>query len=244
MIKELNKKTILKKLFLYLLGVALIGVSVNLFKISSLGMTPVTSLPYALEKIWGFTLGTTTMISYIVFVFIQVLILRKDFPIRNVLGLVLTFWLSFMIDLTGIDPKALGHLMIGLPIPQAYPARLLYFAVGIIVGAAGVFLYIYVNWAPLPTDGCAAAIAKITGRQFGDCKTLVDTAIVLTSLILQLVFLGGFASFTNGNAVVREGTILAAIFIGQAVKPFTKWFGPKIDAWTAGEKSKTSNSYY
>ena len=233
----MNSKTkvILKKLFIYLLGVALIGVSVNLSKISSVGMTPVSSLPYACEKIWGFTLGTTTFIIYVIFIGLQILVLRKRFPLRNILGLALTFWLSFMIDLLGIDPKAFGHLMSHMPIPVTYPARLIYLVAALVVGAIGVFLYIYVNWIPLPTDGFAAAISTVTGKSFGDCKTFVDIGIVITALILQLTFLGGMASFTNGNVVVREGTILSAIFIGQLVKPFSKWFGPVIDRWI-GEK--------
>lgn len=228
-------KVILKKLFIYLLGVALIGVSVNLSKISSVGMTPVSSLPHACEKIWGLTLGTTTFIIYVIFIGLQILVLRKRFPLRNILGLALTFWLSFMIDLLGIDPKALGHLMSRMPIPVTYPARLVYLFAALVVGAVGVFLYIYVNWVPLPTDGLAAAISTVSGRSFGDCKTLVDIGIVITALILQLAFLGGLDSFTNGNVVVREGTVISAICIGQLVKPFSKWFGPGIERWI-GEK--------
>lgn len=228
---SVNKKVFLKKLFIYLLGTALIAISANISKMSSIGMTPVSSLPLVCENIWGVTLGTTTFIVYIFFIVLQILILRKRFPLRNLLGLILTFWLSFMIDLTGIDPKALGHLMLNFPQPGSYPMRLLYLAVSLVIGAAGAFLYIHVNWVPLPTDGCAWAISQVSGRPFGDCKTFTDTVIVIVALVLQLAFLGGLSSFTRGRVAVREGTILAAIIIGQIVKLFAKKIGPVLDKW-------------
>ena len=76
----------------------------------------------------------------------------------------------------------------------------------------------------MPAEGLAAAISKVSGKPFGDCKTFVDVGLIVTALILQLIFLGGFKSFTGANVVVREGTILSAVCVGQVVKLLNKWF--------------------
>jgi uncharacterized membrane protein YczE len=104
--------------------------------------------------------------------------------------------------------------------------KLLCFIIGISILSFGVFLYSRVMWVLMPTDGLGRAIAEVTGKNFGDCKTMVDCGFVFCALMLQLVFLGGFKSFTE-NVVVREGTVIAAVLVGQVVKLLGKIFGKR-----------------
>lgn len=223
--------TFIKRLICYLGGMALIAISVNFSKLAALGIAPVTSAAYALEQIWGITLGTVTYLFMIVFLALQLIILRKRFPIRNILGLLVTFWFSFVIDLTGIDPDAVGHMMLNFPRPESYIARVALLGVCIVLTGVGVFIYMRLQWIPMPSDGVPDAVYKATGWNFGNCKTLFDTSLVTLALILQLVFLGGLESFVNGNVVVREGTIAMAVLVGQVVKVLTRFFGDKYDRW-------------
>ena len=70
----------------------------------------------------------------------------------------------------------------------------------------------------MAADGLSRTVTEVTGKPFGNCKTLVDTCLVIVALILQIVFLGGLSSFTGDKVVVREGTVFAAIFAGQVVR--------------------------
>ena len=223
--------TFVKRLICYLGGMALIAISINLSKLAALGIAPVTSASYALEQIWGITLGATTYILMVVFLLLQILILRKNFPIRNLFGLLVTFWFSFVIDLTGIDPNAVGHLMVNAPRPQTYILRLLLIGVCVILTGIGVFIYVRLQWIPMPSDGVPDALHKAFGWNFGNCKTLFDTSLVALAVILQLVYLGGLSSFTGSSVVVREGTIAMAVLVGQVVKLLTRFFGEKYDRW-------------
>ncbi|MBR3397242.1 MAG: hypothetical protein IKG70_05280 [Lachnospiraceae bacterium] len=223
--------TFVKRLICYLGGMALIAISINLSKLAALGIAPVTSASYALEQIWGITLGATTYILMVVFLLLQILILRKNFPIRNLFGLLVTFWFSFVIDLTGIDPNAVGHLMVNAPRPQSYIARLLLIGVCVVLTGIGVFIYVRLQWIPMPSDGVPDALHKAFGWNFGNCKTLFDTSLVALAVILQLVYLGGLSSFTGSSVVVREGTIAMAVLVGQVVKLLTRFFGEKYDRW-------------
>lgn len=84
---------------------------------SVLVISPVSSIQRACEQIWGLTLGTVTMFIYVFLVLAQIVILRKNFRIINALGIVITFVFSAMIDLTGADPNAFGHLLLNFPRP-------------------------------------------------------------------------------------------------------------------------------
>ena len=206
----------------YLAGLLLIALGINISKLSSLGISPVSSVPRACELIWGFTLGTTTMIIYCLLVLTQLLVLRKKFPLRNLLGIAVAVVFGWMIDLLGTDPAAFGHLLLNFPRPETYLLRLVYLVAALGIIGLGVYLYLRPRWVPMPSEGLAGAISTVTGKLFGDCKTAVDTGMILLALLLQLVFLGGLQSFTGDSIVIREGTVVMALCVGQVVKLLTK----------------------
>lgn len=235
--KTIRPVNIVKQLIIYVAGLFIITLGINISKMSALGISPVSSIPRACEQIWGFTLGTTTFIVYIFLVAAQLVVLRRNFRIINALGLLLTIAFSLMVDFTGTDPDAFGHILYHFPQPEGYIMKLIYMIVSVIIIGTGAFLYLRPNWVPMPSEGLAGAISKITGLKFGNCKTLVDTGMVIIALIMQLIFLGGLSSFTGDSVVVREGTIAAAIFVGQIVKLLSKYFAEPMEHWLhAGEQ--------
>ena len=222
---------IVKQAICYILGLLIITIGINVSKMSVLGITPVTSIPRACEQIWGMTLGMTTMIIYIFLVLLQLIILRKNFRLINALGIVVTFIFSWMVNLTGTDPNAFGHLLYGFPAPHSYAMKLVYMLVSVVITGTGVFIYLRPNWIPMPAEGFAGALAQVTGLPFGNCKSLADMSMVVVAVILQIAFLSGIGSFFGDQVVVREGTIIAAIGVGQIVKLLTRAFGRQFDAW-------------
>ncbi len=224
-------RVLLKKLVCYLCGLLLISVGINISKLSALGISPVSSIPRVLELYCGLTLGTTSNIITVVLLFSQFLLLRKKFRLTNLLGGLVGLLLGVMMDLTGTDPNAFGHLLYGLPRPNNYFLRLIYIVISIVVIGVGVFLYLRPHWVPMPPEGLAAAISQVSNKTFGDCKTFVDTGLITLALILQLIFLGGFSSFTGEYTAVREGTILIALLVGQVVKMISKRCATPLESW-------------
>ena len=222
---------ILKQTLCYLFGLLLIAFGINLAKLCELGISPVSSVPRACELIWGFSLGTTTIIVYCVLVLLQFIVLRKRFRLVNALGIVVSFLFGFLIDFLGSDPEAPIHLMASFPHPYNYFMQLLYLAGSIIIIGLGVFLYLLPKWIPMPAEGLAAAISQVSGKNFGDCKTFVDCGMILIALVLQIVYLGGFASFSGTDIVVREGTILSAVCVGQFAKLLNRLLGERMRRW-------------
>ncbi len=229
-------RNMIRKLIVYISGMFMIALGVNISKLAALGMAPVSSIPGACEAIWGFTLGTSTFIVYIFLILAQLVILRRNFRLTNALGLVLTVFFSLLVDFTGSDPTAFGHILYHFPVPGSYPVRLLYLAASVIIIGIGVFLYLRPHWVSLPSEGLAGAISTTTGIRFGNCKTLVDTSLVTIALILQLIFLGGLHSFVGDHVIVREGSIISAIFIGQIAKFLANRWAKPVENWLqAGE---------
>lgn len=130
---------LVKQFVCYVFGLFLISIGINFSKMSNLGITPVSSIPRACEQIWGFTLGVTTMIIYILLVVLQLIILRKRFKVTNALGIIVTFIFSWLVDFTGTDPNAFGHLLLNFPRPQNYPMQLVYLLVSLVISALGCF---------------------------------------------------------------------------------------------------------
>ena len=220
-----KNENIFKRIVTYLIGILIIALGINVSKMAGLGISPVSSIPRVLEVVWGFTLGTMVIVVYCFLVLLQFIVLRKDFKPVSILGVPVAIVFGWMIDLVGIDPNAVGHLLAGFPRPGTYIMKLVYLIASIIIIGIGVYIYLKPNLIPMPAEGLAAAISQKTGKAFGDCKTMVDVGLIAVALIIQLIFLGGFSSFVNDPVVVREGTIAAAVCVGQVVKFLKKKLG-------------------
>ncbi len=212
----------IKRIFTYLLGFFILAMGINISKQSGLGISPVSSIPYSLELVWGIELGIATYFVYSVVILLQMIILRKNYKIRNLLQIVSTFILGTLITYTSTN-----YLLFWLPAPSNYVFRLIYLFISIIVIGVGASLFLMSNIMPLPAEGLSAAIVQASNDKikFGDSKTMVDSIMVFISTLLSIIFLGKIQT-------VREGTVLAAIFVGKVVgilmrkynQPLLDWF--------------------
>ena len=230
----------LGKLIVYLIGLLIIAVGINVSKLSGLGISPVSSIPGVLSKSFDISLGSMVIVVYCVLVLAQLIVLRSRFRAKNILGIPVAIIFGLMVDFVGIarfKPTLAGidvgikaefdGLMMGLKAPEGYPMQLLYLAASIVIIGIGVFIYLKPKLVPMPAEGLAGAISEVSGKKFGNCKTIVDVSMIAVALILQIILLGGLDSFTGANAVVREGTVLSAICVGQVVKLLNRVFSKK-----------------
>lgn len=196
-----------KRILLYLLGLLVLAIGINVSKSAGLGISPVSSIPYALELIWGIGLGKATYIVYLALIGLQIILLRKNYKVKNLLQIVPTFILGTLITYTGTD-----YLLFWLPAPNNYFFQFIYLCASILIIGLGVSLVLMPDIMPFPAEGLSNAIVLVSrGKiKFGNAKVMVDSGMVLISAILSLIFLGGLKT-------VREGTILAALFVGKVV---------------------------
>ncbi len=70
---------------IYLIGLFIMTIGIALSVKSDLGVSPVSSIPYTMTCVWGIEMGKATILFHIGLVVLQLLILRADFRLINLL---------------------------------------------------------------------------------------------------------------------------------------------------------------
>lgn len=175
---------------------------------AGLGTSPISSVPYVTSEISGLSVGVTTIIMNVLFVLIQILILRKRYEWFQLLQIPASIFFGLMIDVAEMALE-------GIPVPNYFVQWLLCIA-GIVLLALGVSMEVMVNLITNAGEGIVLAICQVFPKlKFSYMKVAFDVTLVLLSIILSFAFLGQLVG-------VREGTIAAAIFVGLVTKVFKK----------------------
>ncbi|MBP5618733.1 MAG: hypothetical protein J6X61_06280 [Clostridia bacterium] len=224
--------------FVYLIGLLIIAVGINVSKRSALGISPVSSIPAVLSSILNVSLGSMVILVYVALVLAQLLVLRRRFQWKNALGVPVALIFGMMVDFVGVSSFKLTlagiplgietefhGLMEFLPKPDGLLWQFVYLLASILIIGIGVFIYLRPKLVPMPAEGLAGAISQVGKWKFGNCKTAVDFSLILIAAILQVILLGGFGTLWIGGAgPVGVGTVLAAVCVGQVVKLLNKAF--------------------
>lgn len=200
--------------FLYLLSLFIISLGAAISIKANLGTSPLICLPYVSSLILNLSVGTVCFIFNIVFIALQVLILRGNFERRQFLQIVVGTIFSFFIDFS--------LMLVSFLNPQDYLSQMVILLISCVVVAFGVLFEIQTEVVYLPADGLIVAISKALKKEFAKIKPFIDTSMVITAAVLSIVFLGYLAG-------VREGTIISAVIIGPIVRVLKKYLDSYIE---------------
>mgnify|MGYP001076835048 CR=1 FL=1 len=197
----MTNKTELIKRYIFLL----VGLFVN-----GLGTSPITSIPYTLSLGFTPTVGMFTLVFNIFLVILQVILLRRNFQLQNLLQLPIIALFSFFIDLT--------MSLLGFMQPETYAMKIVSLIVGCLILGFGVFMEMVANVAMLPGEATVRAVSDVFSTDFGKTKIAFDSSMTVIAAILS------FIMFKHLDGV-REGTIVAAILVGFIARLFKKYIG-------------------
>ena len=214
MMKDMNYKRLAKRVIIYCLGLFTVALGVSFSVKSDLGVSPVNSIPYVISLFTGIEQGKCVTAIFICFIGLQFLISPKTFSFKNLLQIIGSTIFGYFVT-------AANRLTVGIPGCSNYPMRLLYLAIIMVLIAIGVSLYMKPALLPLPAEGIMQSLVDRFGIKFPNAKSGVDTSMVIVATILSFIF------FQKLNGV-REGTIIAAVGIGQIVKVWNKIAGNKV----------------
>lgn len=123
--------TLIKRYFFFILGLIINSFGVAFITKSALGTSQISSIPYVLSlKFTNLSFGQTTFIFNMLFILIQLLILKKDFRPIQFLQIAANILFSSFIDVS-------MTLLTGLN-PQTIPLRTLSLLVGCAILAVGI----------------------------------------------------------------------------------------------------------
>lgn len=217
----------LKRYLLFLVGLFINALGVSLVTKASLGTSPISSIPYVLSLNFPLTLGNFTIIFSIFLIILQILILRKNFKLENVLQIPVSIAFGYFIDIT--------MTMLFWVNPQNYAVKLLALLAGCIVLGFGVYIEVLADVVMLPGESFVRAIVLTWNTNFGTTKIVFDSSMTIIAGTLSLLFFGTL----NG---VREGTIIAALLVGFIARLFGKhleFIKPYL--FPEGEKAKADD---
>lgn len=210
-----NKESKGIRILFYLGGLLIMTLGVALSVKSALGVSPISSIPYTITCVTGMDLGVATIVFSIFMVILQVVLLRKQFKLINLLqlpiGILFGLFLSFCCG-----------LMTYLPVPSGIILKLVLMLISTVIVALGVFLYVPAGFVPLAPEGAMLAICTIAKLKFPTVKLYSDITMVVISGITCLVVMKELGS-------VGIGTIIAAVLVGNEVKLMIKFFGKRRD---------------
>ncbi len=204
----MSKKEYFKRYLLFITGLFFSGVGVAFTKYGDLGVSPISSVSNVLSlRFPVFSLGIWLMIWNSVLLLAQIIILRKDFKIYQLLQIPLSFLFGWFTDI--------GMWVVSFIPAEEYAMKLALLFIGIIVLAFGISLTVIANVIMNSGEALVKVISDKICKEFGYVKIGFDVFCVIAAVVLSLIFFGGIQG-------VREGTIISAVVSGFVVKFFTK----------------------
>lgn len=205
-----DKRELIKRYIFLLAGLFVNGLGVSFITKAGLGTSPITSIPYTLSLGFTPTVGMFTLVFNIFLIILQVILLRRNFQLQNLLQLPIIALFSFFIDLT--------MSLLGFMQPETYAMKVVSLIVGCLILGFGVFMEMVANVAMLPGEATVRAVSDVFSTDFGKTKIAFDSSMTVIAAILS------FIMFRHLDGV-REGTIVAAILVGFIARLFKKYIG-------------------
>ena len=197
-----HKRRLALRYLFFVLGVAINSFGIALITKAALGTSPITSVAYVFDLAFPPTLGEFTFVMNLVFISLQIVLLRRDFQLIQLLQLVVNVVFSALID---VSMSLLGMLDLTSAVSQA--AALV---AGCTVLAFGIAIEVAPNVITVPGEGLVRAISSVTRRPFGSCKVAFDVSLAVLALVCSFLFFGE----VRGLGV---GTVVSALLVGRIV---------------------------
>lgn len=213
---KMSKRELAKRYILFIISLFVVALGVAVTKKAELGVPPTSSVSNVLSlKFTSLSLGNWLFIWNLILIAGQVLILRKNFQLIQLLQIPLSFLFGYFTDF--------GMWLVSFIEVDAYILRILLVILGTVILAWGIALAVIANVVMNSAEAFIKAISDTMGKQFGNLKIAFDCTCVVLTILLSLVF------FDFAIKGTREGTIIAAIFTGMIVKFFQSKFGDRIE---------------
>jgi uncharacterized membrane protein YczE len=181
------------------------GLGISLVVRSTLGTSPISSVPYVLSLAFPLTFGEFTFLITLIFFIAEIAIIGKDFPRPQYFQILIALLLGTFVDV--------GMFLSAGVQPGIYPEQIAIVFLGSAVLALGIFLQITANVILNPGEGLVRAIAEKTHKRFGIIKVMFDTSLVAGAAVIS------FAAFGTIEGL-REGTVISAVLVGYIILGF------------------------
>lgn len=208
-------KVISLRYFYFFLGIIINSFGIAFITKSNLGTSQISSIPYIFSlEYTDFSFGLTTFIFNIIFILIEIALLRRDFEPIQFLQIVANIIFSFFIDVS-------MNLLSAFE-PETLIVKLISLFIGCTILAIGICIEVAPNVIVVPGEGVVRALAltiaiKKPKVKFGTIKIYFDVTLIIIACILSFIFFGEL----NG---IGLGTIVSALIVGRFINLVNRHF--------------------
>lgn len=208
-------KVISLRYFYFFLGIIINSFGIAFITKSNLGTSQISSIPYIFSlEYTDFSFGLTTFIFNIIFILIEIALLRRDFEPIQFLQIVANIIFSFFIDIS-------MNLLSAFE-PETIIVKLISLFIGCFILAIGISIEVAPNVIVVPGEGVVRALAlaiaiKKPKVKFGTIKIYFDVTLIIIACILSFIFFGEL----NG---IGLGTIVSALIVGRFINLVNRHF--------------------
>lgn len=189
------------RMAMYFVGVVVLALGIVVQTASGLGVSSLTCFADALALSTGVSLGFMITATYVIYVFVQFLILRREFNPRILLELGFSLLIGIFTD----------FFTTHMPLhPTVLPAQVATMFLALLITGFGVSLVVNMGVVPNAPDGLVQVIAEKLSKRFGDVKVIFDSSHVVAALAVSLLVLHSLGGF-------GATTIISALFLGRVI---------------------------
>ena len=200
-----NEGKSMKRFIIYIAGLNLISAAVVLNIRYDLGVAAFSSVMYAVAEIYHISLGTATIICYLIFVSMQC-VLSKRITLTYALEIPLSFAFGLLTDFYDFLIPDFSLALV--------PGALCFFLT-MFVTALGVFLCVKSRLILTPVEGIVQTISDVFKFPFSMVKNVYDVSLVAISALLCIAYGAPFYG-------IGAGTVLSAFAIGRIIKIYER----------------------
>lgn len=193
-----------------LVGLFVMALGVALSVKANLGTSPISCIPYVYSLGFPVTIGTASIVMNLLLILLQVVLLRRNYQLVQLLQLPVALFFGCFIDI--------AMYLLSDVHTSSYWLQWLLCLLSCAILAFGVFLEIKAKVTYLAGEGLSLAIAKTFNIEFGKAKVGLDSTMVVIGIISSFFFLHNLQG-------IREGTIIAALLVGT----ITRFYSNKLN---------------
>lgn len=204
-------KQVIKNYALFLIGLFIASMGVALSAKAGLGTSPVASVPYSVSLVnHTLTFGWWLNMWSVLQIAVQIALLRKKCkPVEIIIQTVLAFVYGYLTD---FSCKLISGLQANSYIMQFALMILSCFVLGF-----GIWIQFKGGVAMLPGEAMNRSISEVTGKKYENIKIFFDVLYIIVAAAICFIFIGKLEG-------VREGSIIAAVFIGNIIKLYNSLY--------------------
>lgn len=204
-------KQIVRNYLLFLIGLFIASMGVALSTKAGLGTSPVASVPYSVSLLnYTLTFGWWLNLWSVIQILVQIALLRKKCkPIEIIIQTILAFVYGYLTDVSCM-------LINGIQ-ANSYVIQFVLMILSCFVLGLGIWIQFKGGVAMLPGEAMNRAISEVTGKRYENIKIFFDVLYIVAAAVICFLFLGKLKG-------VREGSIIAALLVGNIIKLYERLF--------------------